>query len=73
MNQKIKEFADAAGIKFSAHWAHEGIDTAVITKGDLKEFAELVILECCKVSDEIEPLELPNKTSRFIKLHFGID
>lgn len=73
MNEKIKQLADKAGINFSSHWAHEGVDTAVITEGDLKEFAELIILECCKVSEEIEPLELPHKTSKFIKLHFGID
>ena len=46
MNERILELADEAGIKFSAHWAHEGVDTAVIIRRDLKEFAELIVREC---------------------------
>lgn len=40
---------------------------------DLERFAEKIVLECCKVSDEIEPYELPWRTSKFIKAHFGIE
>ena len=40
MNERILELADEARIKFSSHWAHEGVDTSVITRRDLKEFAE---------------------------------
>jgi len=43
MNERIKELAGEARIKFSAHWAHQGVDTAVITMLDLKEFAELIV------------------------------
>jgi hypothetical protein len=43
MNERIKELAGEARIKFSAHWAHRGVDTAVITMLDLKEFAELIV------------------------------
>jgi hypothetical protein len=46
MNERILELADEARIKFSSHWAHEGVDTAVITRRDLKEFAELIVREC---------------------------
>jgi hypothetical protein len=46
MNERIKEIADEARIKFSAHLAHEGVDTAVITRRDLNEFAELIVREC---------------------------
>jgi hypothetical protein len=46
MNERIRELADEARIKFSAHWAHQGVDTAVITRLDLKEFAELIVREC---------------------------
>jgi hypothetical protein len=49
MNERIKELADEARIKFSAHWAHEGVDTAVITRLDLKEFAELIVQECMNI------------------------
>ena len=50
MNQRILELADEARIKFSSHWAHEGVDTAVITRRDLKEFAELIVRD---VLDEV--------------------
>jgi hypothetical protein len=52
MNERIRELADEARIKFSAHWAHQGVDTAVITRLDLKEFAELIVKECMKESWE---------------------
>ena len=50
MNERIKELADEARIKFSAHWAHQGVDTAVITRLDLKEFAELIVQECARIA-----------------------
>ena len=40
---------------------------------DLERFAKKIVLECCRISDEIEPYELPWKTSKFIKEHFGIE
>jgi len=52
MNERIRELADEARIKFSAHWAHQGVDTAVITRLDLKEFTELIVKECMKESWE---------------------
>ena len=55
MNLRIQELADEARIKFSAHWAHQGVDTAVITRLDLKEFAELIVRECIDILEtEIE-------------------
>jgi hypothetical protein len=52
MNERIRELADEARIKFSAHWAHQGVDTAVITRLDLKEFAELIVRECARIVNE---------------------
>ena len=49
MNERILELADEARIKFSSHWAYEGVDTAVITRRDLKDFAELIVRECAKI------------------------
>jgi hypothetical protein len=53
MNERIRELADEARIKFSAHWAHEGVDTAVITRLDLKEFAELIVRECMAQCEQV--------------------
>jgi len=64
MNERIEKLADEARIKFSAHWAHEGVDTAVITRRDLKEFAELIVQEC-------RPW-LSDDAFEEIKKHFGV-
>ena len=54
MNERIKELADEARIKFSAHLAHEGVDTAVITRRDLNEFAELIVRECMLICGAVQ-------------------
>jgi hypothetical protein len=75
MNERIKELADEARIKFSAHWAHQGVDTAVITRLDLKEFAELIVQECARVaSDRVMDVEGNDWGVRWaIKNHFGVE
>lgn len=76
MNARILEMADEAGIKFSAHWAHEGVDTAVIIRRDLKEFAELIVGECAKISLEcginLNREDFRQGIARNIKEHFGV-
>jgi hypothetical protein len=77
MNERIRELADEARIKFSAHWAHQGVDTAVITRLDLKEFAELIVKECMaigfntvyKVDDDSAAVAVYQN----IKEHFGVE
>jgi hypothetical protein len=71
MNERIKELADEARIKFSAHWAHEGVDTAVITRLDLKEFAELIVRECANFVDE--SIGDGGIDGRSLKEHFGVE
>ena len=86
MNERIKELADEARIKFSAHLAHEGVDTAVITRRDLNEFAELIVRECAELlkkeseeyyivgSDYCEhsKAEAFNEAVDLVKQHFGV-
>ena len=69
MNERILELADEAGIKFSAHWAHEGVDTAVITRRDLKEFAELIVRECIAVHEDDYGVDIIGDV---LKKHFGV-
>jgi hypothetical protein len=81
MNERIEKLADEARIKFSAHWAHEGVDTAVITRRDLKEFAELIVQECAdtayqslyedRVFDDV-PANIRRNVMGAIKQHFGV-
>ena len=74
MNERIRELADEARIKFSAHWAHQGVDTAVITRLDLKEFAELIVRECAGVgSRAMYPDSDPDYVGREIRKHFGVE
>jgi ABC-type transporter MlaC component len=77
MNERIRELADEARIKFSAHWAHQGVDTAVITRLDLKEFAELIVGECIrKIEDIAESSNNPQPIYRVavdLLEHFGVE
>lgn len=77
MNERILELADEARIKFSSHWTHEGLDTAVITRRDLKEFAELIVGECIrKIEDIAESSNDPQPIYRVaVELleHFGVE
>jgi len=69
MNERIEHCLYQAGLTAQGCWDELG----TYEQAAIEKFAELIIRECCKVSDEIEPLELPWKTSRFVKLHFGIE
>ena len=87
MNERILELADEAGIKFSAHWAHEGVDTAVIIRRDLKEFAELIVRECAELIDNkvtitaaqtydevfVAKYDTKEQCAQQIKEHFGVE
>jgi hypothetical protein len=78
MNERIKELADEARIKFSAHWAHQGVDTAVITRLDLKEFAELIVRQCAEVGlDSVEDGDdldaIMKRVHNNILTHFGVE
>ena len=87
MNERIKELAGEARIKFSAHWAHRGVDTAVITMLDLKEFAELIVRECAELIDNkvtitaaqtydeifVAVYDTNFANSKRIREHFGVE
>ena len=87
MNERIKELAGEARIKFSAHWAHQGVDTAVITMLDLKEFAELIVRECAELIDNkvtitaaqtydevfVAVYDTNFANSKRIREHFGVE
>jgi hypothetical protein len=58
MNERIKELAEQ--VYGSAHY-------------DDFKFAELIIKECCKITDEVERADLPVVASKFVKAHFGVE
>jgi hypothetical protein len=73
MNERIKELAEQAEIKFEAHPQHSGIVTAVITPADLEKFAELIVQECAQVLWNIDSGELHDEYVESLKKHFGIE
>ncbi len=81
MNERIRELAEQAEIKFQATLEHSGIDTAVIIPADLEKFAELLIRECERVAKDPQWYsESPSNSWRnpiryvcfVMKEHFGV-
>ena len=65
MNERIKELAVETG------WS-EDIRYAPRAK-EIEKFAELIIKECCSISDDAERADVPVLASKFIKAHFGVE
>lgn len=67
MNERINE------LLIEAHKQTNG----GIYNGHLSEwtekFAELIIRECCAITDEVERADLPVVASKFVKAHFGVE
>jgi hypothetical protein len=77
MNERIKELAEQADIKFDVYSDNYGVDTATVVPYDLEKFAELIIRECMSVARGMRnPPNLNYKPSdRFVdelRLHFGV-
>ena len=69
MNERIKQLAEQAEIKFEPYSQHQGVDTAVIIPTDLEKFAELIVRECADRLGELGNPEL----GLGIKKHFGVE
>ena len=70
MNERIKEFARQSG--FKVNWQHE--DVQAIKMAQYREFAELIVLECEKVSlkNSHRDDDMGAIIARQIKQHFGV-
>lgn len=53
--------------------SESGDVTVQIPKAFVDKFAELIVQECCKITDEAERADVPVVASKFVKAHFGID
>jgi hypothetical protein len=63
MNERIKELLEQAGVKY-----------VTMPKDTVYEkFAELIVRECCAITDEVERADLPVVASKFVKAHFGVE
>jgi len=76
MNERIKELAREAGLKWKAQPPHytntnNPIDFPVSANRDLEKFAELIVKECAKVGERYADgnYEVYNQ----IMAHFGLE
>ena len=71
MNERIKEFAEAAGLSlsqkdYSYYW--------VESKEDIEKFAELIVRECVEVvGDCSDQFATRSQITEEIKEHFGVE
>ena len=73
MNERIRQLADEAGLKYHNWITNE----SNINDGDFKyprledyeKFSELIVRECAEIADKAEPY----KASDLIKQHFGVE
>lgn len=68
MNERIMELAIQAGFE-NGHQDRDGRSLS----SELEKFAELIVKECCEISDEAERTDQPVLASKFIKAHFGLE
>jgi hypothetical protein len=85
MNERIKELAEQAGLKWKAQPPHYSntnnpIDFPVSANRDLEKFAELIVRECIEVVDDMADPEDSDRyfwaiqaVSQNIKKHFGVE
>ena len=68
MNERIREL-----IKTKSTILFPGTDTVDCQISDIEKFAELIVRECCAITDEVERADLPVVASKFVKAHFGVE
>ena len=81
MNERIRELAEQAGLKWKAQPPHytntnNPIDFPVSANRDLEKFAELVVRECAKEAFEFwcNQVDCNEESAQsHIKKHFGVE
>lgn len=69
MNERIRQLAEQA----LKHPDTDNDGLTVFDNDELEKFAELIIRECCEITDEVERADLPVVASKFVKAHFGVE
>jgi hypothetical protein len=71
MNERIKELAEQADIKFDVYSDNYGVDTATVVPYDLEKFAELIVKKCVMIGNYAhDGGEYPGP---MIKEYFGVE
>jgi hypothetical protein len=82
MNERIKQLAEQAGLKWKAQPPHytntntnNPIDFPVSANRDLEKFAELIVRECADLCDRYQeiPATEPRHCANDIRSMFGVE
>lgn len=80
MNERIKALANEAGGDFRVIGGRDYIsfcNADTRTSFDVQQFAELIVMECAKIADEVTSLNEKNvyqySVAGSIKEHFGVE
>ena len=75
MNERIKELAEQAGLRFTQLMSYPMVPVVDGKETDLEKFAELIVKECARVADEsLNIITMkPEWPSKYIKEHFGVE
>ena len=72
MNERIKELAEQAGLRFTQLMSNPMVPVVDGKETDLEKFAELIVRECAEVGSKFSqahPLDIQYQ----IKRHFGVE
>ena len=81
MNQRIKQLAEQAGLRFTQLMSNPMVPVVDGKETDLEKFAELIVRECMACSTWVgkmntnssEPIQTAHAINQRIKQHFGVE
>ena len=73
MNERIRELAEQAGLRFTQLMSNPMVPVVDGKETDLEKFAELIVLECADIieSQDVDP-SFRLRMSWAVKKHFGV-
>lgn len=69
MNERIKELADKAGLRFTQLMSNPMVPVVDGKETDLEKFAEMIVRECANVAADHDALDIYEE----IREHFGVE
>ena len=72
MNERFNTLAEQAGFYVSESRREILAPESNVTEV-LREFAELLVQECCNIANEVERADMDSYVSKFIRAHFGVE
>ena len=70
MNERIKQLADEAGLRFTQLMSNPMVPVVDGKETDLEKFAELIVKECATL---IDAEEIQSRYGNMLKEHFGVE